>query len=115
MIKLLSFFQVLGFNNNELQFRQGIANIVNQNALIIQQPVRERRQTASTQNVTASNVFIVGPSPFINMNGSLTVVFFVETNADTVINGRNLTEALQNQGPALAQEVKLLDDFVVNE
>ena len=115
MIKLLSFFQVLGFNNNELQFRQGIANIVNQNAVIIQQPVRERRQTASTQNVTASNVFIVGPSPFINMNGSLTVVSFVETNADTVINGRNLTEALQNQGPALAQEVKLLDDFVVNE
>ena len=115
VIKVLSFFQVLGFNNNELQFRQGIANIVNQNALISQQPVRERRQTASTQNITASNVFIVGPSPFINMNGSLTVVFLVETNADTVINGRNLTEAVQNQGPALAQEVNISDDFVINE
>ena len=115
MIKLLFFSQVLGFNNNELQFRQGIANIVNQNALISQQPVRERRQTASTQNITASNVFIVGPSPFINMNGSLTVVFLVETNADTVINGRNLTEAVQNQGPALAQEVNILEDFVINE
>ena len=42
-------------------------------------------------------------------------MFFVETNTGIVINGRNLTEALQNQGPALAQEVKLLDDFVVNE
>lgn len=115
MIKLLFFFQVVEFNNNELQFRQGIANIVNQNSLIGQPPVRVRRQSTSTQNVTASNVFIVGPSPLINMNESLTVVFFVETNAGAVINGSNLAEAVRDEGPSLAQMVNILNDFMINE
>ena len=96
--------QVMQFNVMELQFRQGVADVANQYALSGPQPVRQRRQATVAQNVTANNVFIVGPSPLI-LNSNLNVVFFVQTDSGTIVNGTELTAAVQNEGATLAQEV----------
>ena len=98
------------FNVVELQFRQGVADVVNEYALSGPQPVRKRRQTNVAQNVTADNVFIVGPSPSI-MNSNLNIVFFVQTDTSTVVNGTELTAAVQNEGATLAQEVHVTLNF----
>jgi len=96
--------QVMQFNVMELQFRQGVADVANQYALSDPQPLRRRRQANVAQNVTADNVFIVGPSPLI-LNSNLNVVFFVQTDSGTIVNGTELTTAVQNEGATLAQEV----------
>lgn len=96
--------QVMQFNVMELQFRQGVADVANQYALSDPQPLRRRRQANVAQNVTADNVFIVGPSPLI-LNSNLNVVFFVQTDSGTIVNGTELTAAVQNEGATLAQEV----------
>ena len=96
--------QVMQFNVVELQFRQGVADVANQYALSDPQPLRRRRQANVAQNVTADNVFIVGPSPLI-LNSNLNVVFFVQTDSGTIVNGTELTAAVQNEGATLAQEV----------
>lgn len=98
------------FNVVELQFRQGVADVVNEYALNGPQPVRKRRQANVAQNVTADNVFIVGPSPLI-MNSNLNIVFFVQTDTGTVVNGTELTPAVQNEGATLAQEVHVTLNF----
>lgn len=95
--------QVEGFNANELQFRQGVANIVNENSLV--ELPRVRRQVAAL-NATADDVFIVGPSPLTTGSG-VTTTFFVQTNGE-VVNGTELTTAVQNEGANLAQQVRLL-------
>lgn len=96
--------QVMQFNVMELRFRQGVADVANQYALSDPQPLRRRRQANVAQNVTADNVFIVGPSPLI-LNSNLNVVFFVQTDSGTIVNGTELTAAVQNEGATLAQEV----------
>ena len=101
------FSQVMQFNIVELQFRQGIADVANEYALSGPEPVRQRRQANVAQNVTADNVFIVGPSPLI-MNSNLNVVFFVQTDSGTIVNGTELTAAVQNEGATLAQEVQYI-------
>ena len=91
----------MGFISDELAFRRGVADIANRNSLV--GPPRVRRQAAGTPNATANDVSIVGPSPLTTGSG-VTVVFFVET-MDGVVNGTGLTEAVQNEGSTLAQEV----------
>ena len=54
--------------------------------------------------MTADNVFLIGPSPLIS-DGRLEAVLFVQSNSGVVINGTELSEAVQNDGPSLAQEV----------
>ena len=97
--------QVADFNAKELQFRVAIADIVNLRLLAgLPSPDRPKRQAEAVQNVTADNVFIVGPSPLITESG-LQAVFFVQTNSGALINGTALTEAVESEGPTLAQEV----------
>lgn len=94
----------MDFIANELQFRVAIADIVNRNLLTSLPPDRPKRQSEAMQNVAADNVFIVGPSPLLADDG-LQVVFFVQTNDGALINGTELTEAVQSEGPTLAEEV----------
>ena len=94
----------MDFIANELQFRVAIADIVNRNLITSLPPDRSKRQSEAMQNVTADNVFIVEPSPLLADDG-LQVVFFVRTNDGALINGTELTEAVQSEGPTLAAEV----------
>ena len=105
----LSYPKVIDFIVNELRFRRAISDIVNENGLL---RVRVKRQTGAQQNVTADNVFLVGPSPLIGDRG-LEAVTFVQSSSGEVINGTELTEAVQNNGPSLAQEVCCFSMYLV--
>lgn len=106
----LSYPKVIEFIINELRFRRAISDIVNENGLL---RVRVKRQTGAQQNVTADNVFLVGPSPLTSDRG-LEAVTFVQSSSGEVINGTELTEAVQNNGPSLAQEVCCLSMYLVH-
>lgn len=105
----LSYPKVIDFIINELRFRRAISDIVNENGLL---RVRVKRQTGAQQNVTADNVFLVGPSPLTSDRG-LEAVTFVQSSSGEVINGTELTEAVQNNGPSLAQEVCCFSMYLV--
>lgn len=105
----LSYPKVIEFIINELRFRRAISDIVNENGLL---RVRVKRQTGAQQNVTADNVFLVGPSPLTSDRG-LEAVTFVQSSSGEVINGTELTEAVQNNGPSLAQEVCCFSMYLV--
>jgi len=105
----LSYPKVIDFIVNELRFRRAISDIVNENGLL---RVRVKRQTGAQENVTADNVFLVGPSPLTSDRG-LEAVTFVQSSSGEVINGTELTEAVQNNGPSLAQEVCCFSMYLV--
>lgn len=57
-------------------------------------------------------MFIVGPSPYINGDGELVVVLFVQRNDSRVISGEELEEAVNSVREDLAREVGQLTTFM---
>lgn len=76
-------------------FRQSISDAVRRRAN------RGKRQADSA---TADDVFIVGPSPYINEDRALAVVFFVETSAG-VVDGAGLVAAVEQEGGLIASDL----------
>ena len=89
------------FDENEGEFRQTVADAVN-GQLDTSDPGRKRQQP---QQVIANNVFIVAPSPRILDDGTLEVVFFVQSDNGAVISTDILAEAVNETGITLATEV----------
>ena len=86
-------------------FRRSIANIANGRSPDNDgDDDRSRRQTDDVE-VTADNVRIVAPSPIVDNDGNLVVVFFIETDDGQVFSGTQLTKAVQETGDTLASEV----------
>ena len=99
-----------GFNENEEEFRQTVASAVNEQ-LDSTDAGRKRQQP---QQVTANNVFIVAPSPRILDDGTLEVVFFVQSDNGAVISVVVLVEAVNETGATLAAEVGISVSFLVS-
>ena len=86
-------------------FRRSIANIANGRSPNDDGDGDRSRRQADDIEVTADNVRIVAPSPIVDNDGNLVVVFFIETDDGQVFNGTQLTEAVQETGDTLASEV----------
>ena len=97
----LLFPQVEEFVENAVGFLQTVADAVN-GQLDLTGAGRKRQQP---QQVAANNVFIVAPSPRILGDGTLEVVFFVQSDNGAVISVVILVEAVNETGAILAMEV----------
>lgn len=63
---------------------------------------RKRQTTGDPVPVTADDVRYISPSPFVDENDVLQIVFFVESTANGIVNGNDLAQSVQNNGAQLA-------------
>ena len=89
------------FDENAVGFLQTVADAVN-GQLGTTDAGRKRQQP---QQLTANNVFIVAPSPRNLDDGTLEVVFFVQSDNGAVISVVILADAVNEVGTALATQV----------
>ena len=66
---------------------------------------RKRQSTGDPVPVTADDVRYVSPSPLVDENDVLQVVFFVQSATDGVISGSDLAQTVQNNGAQLANTI----------
>ena len=92
--------QVAEFDANEEEFRQSVADAVNEQ-LAAADAGRKRQQF----QLTAGNVFIVAPSPRLLVGGTLEVVFFVQSDSGAVVSASVVVGAVNETGATLAAEV----------